>query len=398
MQKKFFLISQVFYPDEVSTAGLFTNLCEEIAGNNIAVQVWCAQPSYNTQVRQPKKLNYKGITIHYLSSTNFNKSSLVGRLLNYLTFSVSLSFKLLFSTSKTPVFTSTNPPFLGFFVAFFCYLKKRKVNYIIQDIFPEGLVRLGKLSEKSLIVKFWNQLNRFTLKHSNKIIIIGRDMQLLVSKVYKPALEKTLYIPIWQDGNRIKPMEFEQNEMVIKNNWQTKFVVQYSGNMGLWNDMKSFGNAINEINEPDILFTFYGDGIRKKELIDSLGVEKTNVLYFPFQPKEKLNQLLTACHVALVSLAEGLEGIAVPSKIIGIMAAGIPVIAMVPEESEIAYIVRENKCGIVLNPGDSNGLKEAILELKNNKELRKQLSENARYAFDKNFNTSLIAEQYIQLI
>ncbi len=49
MKKHFFLISQVFYPDEVSTAGLFTNLCEEIAKKEVNVDVWCAQPSYNTK-------------------------------------------------------------------------------------------------------------------------------------------------------------------------------------------------------------------------------------------------------------------------------------------------------------------------------------------------------------
>jgi hypothetical protein len=177
MQKKFLLISQVFYPDEVSTAGLFTNLCELISQKNLEVEVWCAQPSYNTKVRQAKRLLYKGISIHYLPSTNFDKNRIIGRLINYFTFSASLFFKLLFSSSKTPIFTSTNPPYLGFIVAFFCVIKRRKYNYIIQDVFPEGLVRLEKLPAKSLIVKIWNRLNRFTLKHSNKIIIIGRDMQ-----------------------------------------------------------------------------------------------------------------------------------------------------------------------------------------------------------------------------
>lgn len=341
---------------------------------------------------------YNGITIHYLPSTNFNKTKLIGRLLNYLTFSVSLCFKLLFSNSKTPIFTTTNPPFLGFIVAFCSAIKRRKYNYIIQDVFPEGLVRLGKLSKKSFIVNCWNRFNRFTLKHCNKIIIIGRDMQQLVAVAYTPALEKTIYIPIWQDGELVKPLDYSTNDLVVAHNWPSKFIVQYSGNMGLWNDMKTFGSAINEIAEPDILFTFYGDGIRKKELIESMQTERTNVLFFPFQPKEKLNQLLTACHVALVSLAEGLEGIAVPSKIIGIMAAGIPVIALVPEESEIAFIVKENKCGIVLKPGDAKGLSESILKLKNDTELRKQMAENARTAFDKKFSTALIAEQYIQLI
>jgi glycosyltransferase involved in cell wall biosynthesis len=399
MGKKFFLVSQVFYPDEVSTAGLFTDLCLEIAKKNVEVEVWCGQPSYNTKKKQPKKLNYKGISIFYLPSSNFNKNKVIGRLLNYITFSISLSFKLLFSKSKNTIFASTNPPFLGFIVAFFCYLKNRKYNCIIHDVYPEGLIRVGKWSNKNPVVKIWNIVNRFSFKRSMKIITIGRDMQKLIVSGNPHQSDKVLYIPIWQNGNLITPTHFDTNEFVIKNNWQKKFIVQYSGNMGLWNDMKTFARAATELNHSDILFTFYGDGIRKKELMEEMGFgNNLNVIFFPFQPKEKLNSLLTSCHVALVSLAKNLDGIAVPSKIMGILAAGIPVIAMVPENSEIALIIQDNNCGIVLEPGDVKGLTKSIMKLKNDQELRKLLATNAKTAFDNYFNTPVVAEQYIQLL
>jgi hypothetical protein len=87
--KKVLLISQVFYPDEVVVANLFTNLCSVLVRNNTEIEVWRAQPSYTCNRRQPKYRVFEGIKINYLLSTNFPKDKLSGSLLNYFSFSFS---------------------------------------------------------------------------------------------------------------------------------------------------------------------------------------------------------------------------------------------------------------------------------------------------------------------
>ncbi|MBA7585452.1 hypothetical protein ES708_27434 [subsurface metagenome] len=89
---------------------------------------------------------------------------------------------------------------------------------------------------------------------------------------------------------------------------------------------------------------------------------------------------------------------AVPSKIYGILAAGVPVIALVPEQSEIAYIIREENCGYVIDPCDVDGLINAVLELKSNEKLRKEMGINGRKAFEQKYTTKIIAEKYKLLI
>jgi len=229
-------------------------------------------------------------------------------------------------------------------------------------------------------------------KNSNKIIVIGRDMESWLFSKYKSIELKVHYLPIWQDENLIRPADFETNPFVIKNNLQCSFVVQYSGNMGLWNDMKTLGKAVNMCKE-DVVFIFIGGGMRKKELINAISVNTMkNVLLFDFISNEEYSYSVTACHIALVSLSKGLEGMAVPSKITGIMAAGVPVVAAVPEESEIAYIVNEENCGIVVQPDDANAILNAIIKLKSDVAMRKEMSRNARCAFEKKFTTSTAAE------
>ena len=393
-KRKILLISQVFYPDEVAVANLFTNLCTELVKSGLEVRVWCAQPSYTCRERQQKHKIYQGIYIHYLPSTNFRKDKIFGRLINYFTYSVSTVLKLIFSRDKTKVITHTTPPFLAIIISFLCKLKNREFFYVLLDVFPDGLIRLNKVSSRNILIKIWRSLHLKAFKRCKRIVVIGRDMKKWLCDFYPGGYKKVEYIPLWQDKELITPVDFNDNPFVSDLHLQDHFVVQYSGNMGLWNDMEALGRAISK--SPDgIMFVFIGNGMRKKELIESIKNDNlSNVLFIPFQSNRNYSLSVCACHVALVNLREGLEGIAVPSKIIGIMGAGIPVIAMVPKDSEIAYIVEEEKCGYVLKPSDSDGLINTIIRLKSDEVLRKSMGQNGRRAFEKKYTSKIIAEKY----
>jgi glycosyltransferase involved in cell wall biosynthesis len=395
---KILLISQVFYPDEVAVANLFTDLSVALVLKGVEIDVWCAQPSYTCTVRQPSERVYKNIRIHYLISTNFHKSHFAGRIINFISFSLSVLTKLLVSSNKCRVLSHTTPPFLAILVAFACSIKKRKFYYVIMDVFPDGLVRLKKFSKGNLFIRIWHSLHLYAMKQSSTIVVIGRDMKEWIEIVYPDGSEKTVYIPLWQNEELIKPIDFKTNPFAARSGLLDRFVVQYSGNMGLWNRMETIGQAINQ-NPGNVVFMIIGDGMRKKELLNSINEESmANVRFYPFQPNEDYANSVSACHAALVSLREGLEGMAVPSKIIGILASGIPVIALVPENSEIAYIVTEENCGYVIDPSDSNGLVRAIDELKSDDELRVKLGKNGREAFLKKYTTGIIAERYLTIL
>ena len=89
---------------------------------------------------------------------------------------------------------------------------------------------------------------------------------------------------------------------------------------------------------------------------------------------------------------------AVPSKIMGILASGRPTLAVVSKESEISYILNEEKCGIQVEPGDKSGFLNAIELLKSNPALMDEMGQHARKAFEKKYSVDIIAEKYIDLI
>jgi colanic acid biosynthesis glycosyl transferase WcaI len=399
MSKKLLLISQVFYPDQVSTANLFTNLCTVLAKEeSIEIEVWAGHPSYTESKRQPGNVNFEGVNIKYLPSSNFPKTIFIGRILNVLTFTATAGLKILFSSDKIPVWTHTTPPFLGILLAFICSVKKRKFVYILLDIFPEGIIRLGKVSKENPFIKIWHYLFLKALRRTDKIIVIGRDMKSWLEQECPECKDYIEYIPHWQDERLLFPVEFNKNKLVIEKNLNNKFVVQYSGNFGLWNEVKTMGRAAMQ-NIENVVFIFVGGGMRKNEFINEISPgENQNTILLPFQHNENFNNVITAAHVHLVTFREGLEGMAVPSKIYGIMAAGIPIIAMVPELSEIAYIVQEENCGVVLEPCDLEGLINTILMFKRDETLRKLMGQNSRKAFENKYTTSIIADRYKRVL
>lgn len=397
-RKKILLISQVFYPDQVAVSNLFTKLFERVEGTSeYDLEVWCAQPSYTTRIRQPKYRNHKGISIHYLPSTNFQKDSFLGRMFNIASFSVSVLLKLVFMKTGDLIVVHTTPPLLAILVIGIAKLKGKKVIYILMDIFPDGLIRLGKVSSKNPLIKVWKNLHRKALNWSHRVIAIGRDMaEWVKGEVPNLPDQKLKVIPLWQDEKLISPVDFLNNPFVLKHNLCNYFVVQFSGNMGLWNDLETVGYAAAQ-GIDGVKFVFIGDGVRKRELVSAMGNKVNDSIFFPFLDNEDYAHSVTACHCGLVTLRHEALGMGVPSKIFGIMAAGIPVLAVAPKNSEIALIVSESECGIVVEPGDVQALVSAIIFLKDNPERRKQMAINSRAAFENRYTIENGLKKYLAI-
>lgn len=118
------------------------------------------------------------------------------------------------------------------------------------------------------------------------------------------------------------------------------------------------------LNNHNIQFVFVGGGIRydsAKALSDQLGC--SNILWRDFVAKKDLHESLAACHVSLITLADGLEGVAVPCKLYGILASARAIVSATPLTSEIALTLKDHNCGINMQTGDVRGLADAIKSL-----------------------------------
>src|SRR5690606_1263646 len=125
-------------------------------------------------------------------------------------------------------------------------------------------------------------------------------------------------------------------------------------------------------DETQIQFIFAGHGNKMETLKETVRKEHLeNVVVFDFLHGQDFQDALNISDCFIVSLAEGLTGLAVPSKTYSYMMAGKPVISIIGEESDIAKDLKENNAGYSIQVGHSIKMAEAIKELSSNSEKRR---------------------------
>ena len=181
------VLCQLFYPELVSTGQTLTELCEELVGLGVDVEVVCGPMTViNRDKKAAKCIEHKGIRIRRVWGTRFPKLHLIGRVINQITFAISTFFYLLFHHHKKPILVLTNPPFLAVICGI---LKLLKISgpyiYLVFDVYPDTAVRLGVLKENGLLSRLWEQFNTFVFKHASAIVVIGRCMEEVIMKKMK---------------------------------------------------------------------------------------------------------------------------------------------------------------------------------------------------------------------
>ncbi|HRQ73195.1 MAG TPA: glycosyltransferase family 4 protein [Phycisphaerales bacterium] len=399
--RKILFVCQVFYPDTTSTSQLFTSMFAEMVKEGHDITALCAFPSgrEGRGRKLPRFEVYKGIKIRRLGFRIDHKKSHYSRAMSYLGFMIPALLRLLFVPKPTIVFGVTNPPFLAQGLYLISLLRGLKYQYMVLDAYPESLIALG-MSERSFVARAWTWLNKLAYRRAEKMIVLGRDMTTMLVNRYGIDEKKSIvYIPHWSAVEAPDPLPVEKSAMIDRLGLRGKFIVQYSGNMGMWHDMDSFVRAAKQVeDDPSIHFLFIGEGARRTaavRLAEELGC--TNITWHDFVPLEQVRESLSSCHAALISLRAGFEGIAVPSKLYGILMSGRAVLAQTPIESETAYTLAECDCGVTVAPGDTDGLVRAIREMAANRERTAEMGRRAFRAYKEKYTQAQAIEAFSDL-
>jgi glycosyltransferase involved in cell wall biosynthesis len=377
-------IAQVFHPDRQATGALLSQLTEKLAERGHGVRVFSGYPSVEFGLASAAQENWRGVQISRGGLRIDGKKNLVNRAMAYFSYSTWLMWTLCVRTpTKAHLIAVTNPPFGPVLVWFCSRFRSWSYDVLLHDVYPDGLIALGRMGARSLAARIWSGGNRCALARARLVLVLGRDMADLCRQRYNVAPDKLRLMPNWSQVDFPVPIAAEDTRLCQRNGWQAKFIVQYSGNMGLWHDLQTIVKAAAILRDhPDIWFLLIGDGRRRAEA-EALArqLNLANITWIPFQPMEELADSLSCCHAAIISQRVGLEGIAVPSKIYGIMASGRAVLAQVPDKSETAQVVRECGCGSVVPPGDALALAAAVRMMKNDREATDIMGRKAAEAY-----------------
>lgn len=362
---KIILVNQTFYPDLASTAQHSFDLCRYLTKQGHQVSVVTSRSLYGEAgARLSARERVDGIEIYRVGMSFFGKKSIALRLIDFALFYILALFRTLTLPKSDVIIALTTPPF----IATVGYLRKlirgTKFVYWVMDLYPDTPIACGMMRSDSLLARLLGTINNFTLRRADCNVLLGRCMENLVMAKGATA-QRCAVIPVWNVAEEgvIKSPEHSS----YRQEWglEGKFVVMYSGNLGIGHDAKTLYLAAEELrNHPTIRFVFVGGGKRAEELRAYVQDKKLeNVLIKPYQPRARLADLLSLGNVHMISLLERATGVMLPSKVYGIMGAGRPAIFVGSPRSEVAMVLTENNCGWVVKNDDVVGLAKLIESL-----------------------------------
>ena len=302
-------------------------------------------------------------------------------------------------SSRPDVMVVYGPPLIGPVLgSAVTRMHRAKLVNVVYDLYPDVAVESGKVINP-LIIRAASIAERIQYRATDITIVLSEGFKrTLVGRGVPP--EKIAVIPVWLDVEEIRPLPRD-------NAWRhehgigiDQLVVLYAGTIGVVSGAEMVAETAKQLRDrTDILLLFVGDGdaranLEKRARAYGLG----NMRFLPYQPRERLAEVQATADVSLVTLAPGRGRTSVPSKVMGYMAAGRPVVASVDAGCDTAREVEESGCGVVVPPGDPEALARAITDLLADEHRREQLGRAGRQRVEERYAKPVVLEKYRRVL
>jgi colanic acid biosynthesis glycosyl transferase WcaI len=349
---KILALNLYYPPDTAATAKMAAAFLEPLAAKH-DVTLICGRPSYDPVERRTWRLwqteRRNGVNVIRVGSTDYPRTQMARRVLNYLSY-LALSGPQALLVRCDVVLAMTDPPFEGIAGAFVAMLKHKPLVYNIRDLYPDMALG-GSIVEPGLLARVWEKLHRWALHRAARVIVLGEDMKArIVAKGVDPER-----VVIVRDGVETAPAldssavpEFD-NEVIAAIRAGFRFVLLHAGNLGFYGAWETLLAAAHELEGDGVELVFVGDGAQRAHL-ELAAAGATNVRFLPFFPANKVASVLAAADAQIVTIKRGLEGVVVPSKIYGILAAGRPIVAVAPTQTDAAALGLRDGFGVASDP------------------------------------------------
>ena len=393
-----------YWPDATGTGPLVTELADDLAAMGEQVTVVTSVPHYG---RGAPSATYTGrifyrsteseVDILRITSFGSTLSSPVTRAVDYWAFTVLATIAAL-ASSRPDVILSIAPPFTVGLAGWITRLLRRApMVFNAQDIWPDGLVSMGRLRSKPLIAVL-RAIEIFVYRKADRISVVSDGMkQNIIDKGVQS--KKLAVIPNWVDVEFITPVD-RMNPFRASQGLEDRFIVLFAGNVGYAAGLRSVLEAAERAaSNPRVYFLIVGEGSAKRGLqayADELGLQ--NVRFLTTQPRELLPQLLGSADLSLVTLRDGMGSLSVPSKSYAIMASARPILAAVPEDSAVRDLILKSDCGLWIRPDHPESMAQTILSLLDHPDRLTAMGQRGRELAEKEFARPIGTARYRELL
>jgi colanic acid biosynthesis glycosyl transferase WcaI len=360
-------VNRYFFPDQSATSRMLADLAFRLAERGVSVAVVTSPQLYeNPRAALPPYEVTNGVTIYRVSTAVRGRARLVGRALDYLSFHVAAGRALLKLLRRGDVVVAkTDPPLISIVVSHAARWRGAVLVNWLQDLFPEvASVLTPKLIPKRIERQLTAARDR-SLRRAAMNVVLGEGMR---DRVLSAGIDarRVRIVPNWADTTSVVPMPTIDSATRRRIALDGRFVIGYSGNLGRAHEFETLIGAGRLLRtDPRFAFLITGGGAKAEAVrnsVQSLGLD--SFFFQSYQPAELLSDTLAAADAHFVSLLPALEGLIVPSKLYGILAAGRPVVFVGDPGSDLAKLVREQRCGVVVAVGDSEGLAAELRALR----------------------------------
>jgi glycosyltransferase involved in cell wall biosynthesis len=345
------LVLNLYYPPDTSaTAKMAAAFVEPLAAKH-EVTLICGRPSYDPTDRRAWRLwqseRLRGVTVVRVGSTDYPRTQMARRVLNYLSYVVLSVPRAIFAQCDV-VLAMTDPPFEGIVGAFVAMLKGKPFVYNIRDLYPDMALG-GSIVPPGLLARVWEILHRWALHRATRVIVLGEDMKARIVAKGVPAER----VSIVRDGVETAAISSAAPELdsevisAIRSGF--RFVLLHAGNLGFYGAWQTLLAAARELEGDGVGLVFVGDGAQRASL-EAAAARSTNVRFLPFFPSSKISSVLAAGDAHVITIKRGLEGVVVPSKLYGILAAGRPIVALASQQTDAASLGARYGFGVAADP------------------------------------------------
>ena len=375
------LLLNLYYPPDTSATAKMAHTVVDALSTRHSVTVLCGRPSYDPTERRAWRL-YRTelagpVRIIRTGSTDFPRMKMKKRVLNYLSY-VALAVPRALLVRCDVVLAMTDPPFEGIAGAFVAMLKRKPFVYNIRDMYPDMAVG-GSIVQPGLLVRLWERLHRWALRRAARVIVLGDDMRTrIIAKGVDPSRAV-----IVRDGAEVlppnAPLPTPDPDVVRAIRGNFSFVLLHAGNLGFYGAWNTLLMAARKLASEGVSLVFVGDGAQRAE-IQAAAAGSDNIRFLDFFPASKIPSVLAAADAHIITVKRGLEGVVVPSKMYGILAARKPIVAVAPEETDAVTLGVRGGFAVSADPDKPAELVSAVRALLGDAQKMKAMGQAAREA------------------
>ena len=399
---KILVLYRHFWPDSPPYATKLRSIGRRLVADGHEMIVWCEAPSYKKSdlaLDSPRRETLDGIRVERMRRLPLAHGSRLMRTLGKLAFVPRLLAKALIRKLRGErydlVWTATIPPVLqGWAGRTIARLFGARFLYHCQDLYPELATHVGMWPKDGLLCRILSPIERRTRQRAAALVTLSADMAATAAALTPGARIEVI-------NNFMLDAFSETAEAVPQKRaepGERRITVGFAGNIGQFQALDAVVDAFRQLPaETPLDLEFMGDGEAKPSL-ERRAQALSSIRFLPHRPFTEARHAIAAYDLGLVSVEPNIYRVAYPSKTLTYLGLGVPVLAIIEPESELARMIETEGLGFVVGQRDSAVIASRLADIAASPDRLAEMSRRACAYYEEVMSTDARLDQWSALI